>query len=427
MIRVVLVLMPALFQAETSKHTPRPQTPEDAIAKIPVSAGRIESTEEGLIIEVSYGERFALQLVSQDSLGVRETLWRSGGASGRPAQWCPLPNLDGETNLLMSFPEDDENGPRSGTVLSLSIPDGRVLHESYGEAAGDGFGRALSPTCDLDGDGLRDYLVGAPQLGADRERGSMPGYVSVRSGADGSELRRIDGTEWGPGFGWRISSLGPSRCAALVWSYSDAQGKGLALAIDSLNSLFPVANLGGLYGQAPDLDADGVMDFYQDSRANGLARHARGPAFHEDKNAADWDSTYVRDDVSFFSGATGKELFKLSYPDSPGNGVIVKRIDDLTGDGIGEIAILHPGFRCRPIDMTRQPLEVAVLLEQEPGGPGVGCAIVYSGASRRVVFGVWGAGRSIETVRDRDEDGHPDLLVGGEGETLLFSGPGRMR
>ncbi|MFQ5692892.1 MAG: integrin alpha, partial [Nitrospinota bacterium] len=99
-----------------------------------------------------------------------------------------------------------------GYVRVFSGADGSVLLTLEGAAPGDRFGTSLGPLGDLDGDGIPDFLVGAP--GAD-SRGIDAGSVLIFSGRDGLLLRTVIGD-------YQNDEFGSSVCAA-----GDLDGDGL--------------------------------------------------------------------------------------------------------------------------------------------------------------------------------------------------------
>jgi hypothetical protein len=80
--------------------------------------------------------------------------------------------------------------------------DGAVLHTFFGDSNLDWFGTSVAGPGDVDGDGADDVVVGAPQafLG--------PGYVRVFSGATGAVIRQHSGQAFLDLFGWSVGAAG---------------------------------------------------------------------------------------------------------------------------------------------------------------------------------------------------------------------------
>ncbi len=77
-----------------------------------------------------------------------------------------------------------------------------LLFAFPGSATGDAFGCSVAGPGDLDGDGIPDILVGASQ-GA-----SLPGYARAFSSATGSLILTMSGAAAGDGFGTAVASAG---------------------------------------------------------------------------------------------------------------------------------------------------------------------------------------------------------------------------
>lgn len=140
-----------------------------------------------------------------------------------------------------------------------------------GAAASDLFGYAVSRLDDTNGDGHADLLVGAP--GEDPAGVNNAGRAYIRSGADGSVLRTLEG----PGtpaamFGQGVAGVGDldgdgvwdavvaAPGAGVAYAFSGASGQRLLpdLAADPTNS-----NFGQFFvGRVGDVDADDVPDIY---------------------------------------------------------------------------------------------------------------------------------------------------------------------
>jgi len=95
-------------------------------------------------------------------------------------------------------------GANNGSNVALVYPGdgGRVLHAFFGDSGLDWFGTSVAGAGDVDGDGVDDLVVGAPQsfLG--------PGYVRVFSGANGALIREHNGAAPIDLFGWSVSGAG---------------------------------------------------------------------------------------------------------------------------------------------------------------------------------------------------------------------------
>lgn len=80
----------------------------------------------------------------------------------------------------------------SGVVVALDLKDGAIAWVKYGEGAEDSLGSAVANVGDNDGDGVDDFLCGAPGgLGAEK-LGS--GKVLLLSGANGTEMGSLSFT-----------------------------------------------------------------------------------------------------------------------------------------------------------------------------------------------------------------------------------------
>jgi hypothetical protein len=112
------------------------------------------------------------------------------------------PDGDGYDEVLVGVPDDDGGGTDAGSVWMLDGQSGAVVHTWNGENAFDRLGAALTSCADLDHDGRRDVIAGAPQ--------ETPGGLgSVRALGSGTlaELMRLHG-EPDSHFGRSVASAG---------------------------------------------------------------------------------------------------------------------------------------------------------------------------------------------------------------------------
>lgn len=77
-------------------------------------------------------------------------------------------NKDGFDDLLVGISSDDNNGPESGTTRIYSGADGTILYDVEGDSAIDFFGKSLSEAGDVNGDGVKDLIVGGLGVGSVR-------------------------------------------------------------------------------------------------------------------------------------------------------------------------------------------------------------------------------------------------------------------
>ena len=114
-------------------------------------------------------------------------------------------NADGFADLIVGAQSDDNNGIQSGSARVLSGIDGSILYNFDGDSAGDLFGTSVSGAGDVNGDGHDDLIVGAR---LDDNNGTDSGSARVLSGIDGSILYSFDGDGIQDEFGFSVSGAG---------------------------------------------------------------------------------------------------------------------------------------------------------------------------------------------------------------------------
>jgi hypothetical protein len=138
---------------------------------------------------------------------------------GAPADWfsmqgAAVDDLDGDGVLDFVIGAPQPVGVLPGYAVVLSGRDGTQLYRFNGIAAGDMFGWAVAGPGDVNGDGVGDIAIGAPN--ADPGGRGNAGMVRVFSGADGSRLYDYTGSVGGEMLGKAL--VGPG----------DVNGDGLA-------------------------------------------------------------------------------------------------------------------------------------------------------------------------------------------------------
>lgn len=363
-------------------------------------------------------------------LGVR-TLWRP--ASGyRLRELCAGPDLDGDghSEVLVSCASLD----RRWRVELVSTRDGAVQRSWENASETERLGASLAFLGDLDGDGVDEIALGAPREVNDDEleRGVLEsGTVLVHSGASGAELLRVGGGRNEREFGAHVAALGDlDGDGVREWLVQGAEHAGAPALIHSGLAPAParVLDVGPGWGRAAgDLDGDGAPDMVFET-ATKDGRERRGGA-------------------RCFSGSDGRELLTFAYPDRfPSEHVATHALGDLDGDGFAEIGVGEPNFHLRgpgdpgftlaqtiPIDYLS--LAAALSIDSDPWCAFThesGCAWIYSGRTRQVIWGAWappgsreGLGYHMASIADVSGDGWPDIAVTSGDKLFVLRGPGR--
>jgi hypothetical protein len=111
-------------------------------------------------------------------------------------------NSDGVVDYVIGSPQPF--GSAAGRLEARSGANGALLWSRDG-SLGDVYGNSVAVLGDVDGDGLDDVAVGAPQ---DWLTGIGPCYVELLSGTDGSVLARIEAQPGALAFGDSLEALG---------------------------------------------------------------------------------------------------------------------------------------------------------------------------------------------------------------------------
>lgn len=128
----------------------------------------------------------------------------AGDEFGAAACFLGDVNDDGQIDLAVGAPHANGSGWNAGEVLVLSGADGSELYRIEGQNA-DFLGFDLACVGDLDGDCVAELLVGAPFSDTS---GFNAGSAYVYSGASGALLLTLHGAAPGDWFGSRVASLG---------------------------------------------------------------------------------------------------------------------------------------------------------------------------------------------------------------------------
>lgn len=293
---------------------------------------------------------------------------------------------DGAGDFLVGAPSVTAS---SGYVLACSGRDGLVLYSVPGSTPQDGFGAALASLGDLNGDGIPEFAVGAPD---DDALGTDAGLVSVHSGADGQHLYTL---ATGPALGHLGAALaalgdidGDARPDFAAGAPTD-NAPGTVYLCSGVTGT-PVRKIAGFsagdgFGQAlaapGDVDLDGVPDVLIGAPGAATGGAGSGAAY-------------------LYSGATGLQI--LALPGSAAGDhygmAVAGPVGDWDGDGRPDLLVTAPGDDVRGMDRG-----VAYVLS----GAGGSLIRAFSGEADGDNFGV-----SAAAPGDLDGDGVADLALG---------------
>lgn len=251
------------------------------------------------------------------------------------------------------------------------------------------FGEEVGTIGDVNGDGIPDAIVGAPEAFFTNQIGE----AWVKSGADGSDLlvlagpsvgsyfSRVVGTGGdldGDGVGdYLIATLDVVMPKAVVYAYSGASGS----LLYSLTSLRRSDGFGGALSMLNDVDGDGSSDFILGA-----------DAFDYHDKLSQSGRAYV------YSGKTGIQLYTIDGTVAfEYLGSSVCAIDDLDGDGLREVGVGATGWMA--------------------GSAGQGTFSIYSGATGTPLVYLEGEstndffGEDSCALGDVDRDGTGDFAV----------------
>jgi hypothetical protein len=230
----------------------------------------------------------------------------------------------------------------AGQVFVFNGQDGKLLRTIMPPAGSFTFGWALASMRDLNNDGLRELLVGAPYTNVGKN--PVQGQAYVINGKDGNVLYTLDNPQpiAGAVFGWRLIDAGDLNkdgvSDILVGApYQDvdnviAQGSAFAFSGANGQMLFPLKNpvprpyaaFGYSLSESADMNQDNVPEILVGAPYQTV------------------DEFHVQGEVFLFNGQDGRHLttFDNPYPHQGSSfGYTVASPGDVNGDKIPDFAI----------------------------------------------------------------------------------------
>ena len=302
-------------------------------------------------------------------------------------------NGDGISELAVTAERSDHAGPDFGSVTVLDGATGAARYRIDGESDA-AFGESLSGLGDVDGDGIADFAIG-DRFGL--VGGVASGYVTIRSGADGSELARLTGDP-GDQFG-QVVHGGPDVTGDGVADFvvsarlDDAPGRSAAGSVTLYDgqTLAAVWTVFGAHGGEAigwnlqvvgDVSGDGVADVAVTSP---------------------WDDSTLTDTglIRLLSGTDGSTLYDLRGTverERLGRGPVIDA-GDVDGDG-------------------RDDLITGAIYHSPSGLSEAGRVVVRSGVDGSPLYQSEGTaaaawlGWSLASLGDVDGDGRTDFAAG---------------
>jgi hypothetical protein len=239
-----------------------------------------------------YGRVYLLSGIDGSTLQT----WEAGSRFGRFGHdLAALDDIDddGLRDLLIGAPAAWISDRQRGVVTLRSTASGEELYWVGGQDAGEQFGAALAAIGDVDLDGVSDFAVAAPKSDI---HFALGGRIEVRSGATGAALTAVPGQAIGARTGSKLSGLGDvdldgsaDLLASLsAWTYGAVSGR----TGDVLYQLAGLGNESGGIAGLGDINGDGLADFAVRSNVDGDVLVLRSGVDGAELSSIHWQTNY---------------------------------------------------------------------------------------------------------------------------------------
>ncbi len=312
---------------------------------------------------------------------------------------------DGTADFIIGSPLADSGGRNeAGKIGVYSGRTGVRLWKIFGGAAFDRFGSSAGGVGDLDGDGLEDFIIGAPRTDAGGHGNA--GSAFVYSAAACSLLFRLDGVAGSDFLGSSVAGAGdvngdgkPDFIVGAPFADPDSvpnANTGAAYVCSGLDGTLLFTVRGDSADEHFGFSVAGAGDVDGDGRADVIVG-APNPAGLSDVGRALVFSGRDRSLLIHFTGDSAGDLFGRS----------VAGAGDVNGDGRADI--------------------IVGAVSAKPGGVEyAGSVYLYSGTDSSLLYRANGLvsldemGYSVSGAGDMNGDGRPDFIV-----SALFADSGR--
>ena len=310
---------------------------------------------------------------------------------------------DGQRDILATAPfADSAVGADTGAVYVVSSLFGiaiAIIDAGTYQQANGGFGHSVCVLDDLDGDGVREFAVGAPSSAASFSS-PQSGIVLIHSGTNGAILNVLSGVAAGDDFGWSLASgedLDGDGVVDLVVGAPNALGgagevkvfSGTTLTATNPTLLWSLAGTGNSQcgfdvANAGDVNGDGTADVVV------------GEPMYSSSLVVEEGRTRV------VSGVTGAVINSYAGEHAYSQfGFAVSGVGDMDGDGVCDVAVASPNFQLEtPVIPANLNAEGRI-------------RIFLSSGETRAITGLTKVGGRLSYLGDHNGDGFGSLVIDG--------------